>query len=227
MVRKIIILSFLLMLCTPAIDAGRRQVHIMMETSMGTVEFKLYNETPRHKKNFIKLVNEHFFDGTLFHRVIDQFVVQGGDPTSRTARPGEELGEADAGYTIPAEFRLDKGIYHRRGTLNAAREGDDVNPKQESSGSQFCFIWGQDLDDEKLDRIQERLDRQTNGKVKLTPQMRQVYKTCGGSPHLDGQYTVFGEVVKGMDVIDKIQKVPTDSMDRPIEDVRIIRAWVK
>ena len=137
------------------------------------------------------------------------------------------LGAEDAGYTIPAEFRLDKGIFHRRGAVNAAREGDDVNPKQESSSSQFCFMWGQPMTDEQLDKAQERLDKATGGKVKLTKKMRRVYKRVGGSPHLDGQYTVFGRVTKGMDVVERMQRVATDENDRPLEDVRIIRAYMK
>lgn len=215
------------MLCATTLEAKRKNVHVVMETTMGTVEFRLYDETPLHRDNFIKLAQEHYFDSLLFHRIIENFVVQGGDPNSKNARPGQMLGDGDPGYTVPAEFRLNKGIYHRRGTLNAAREGDDVNPTQASCASQFCFIWGQVMTDEMLDKTQERLDKQTGGKVKLTKKMRKVYKKVGGSPHLDGQYTVFGEVTKGLDVVEKMQKVKIDRNDRPLVDVRILKVTIK
>ena len=204
-----------------------KETVMVVETTMGTVEFKLYNETPIHRDNFIRLAEEHYFDSLLFHRVIDNFVIQGGDPNSKYAQPGALLGDGEPDYRLPAEFRLDKGIFHRRGTVNAAREGDDTNPERESCASQFCFMMGGPMTDEQLDRAQARLYRQTGGTVKLTPEMREVYKQVGGSPHLDGQYTVFGEVVSGMDVLEAIQKVATDENDRPLEDVRMLRVYRK
>ena len=200
---------------------------VVMETTMGNIELKLYNETPLHRDNFISLVKESAYDSLLFHRVIRDFMIQGGDPDSKNAEPGALLGEGDLPYTIPSEFRLNKGIFHRRGVLAAAREGDDVNPEQRSSAMQFYIVWGRVFDDESLDRLQERLDQFTGGKVKLTPQMREAYRTVGGTPHLDGQYTVFGEVVSGLEVVEAIQNVATDHNDRPLDDIRIIRAYMK
>ena len=209
--------------------AGFRQkeTHVVMETTMGTIELKLYDETPLHRDNFIQLVKENAFDSLLVHRVIQDFMIQGGDPDSKNAAPGAVLGDGDRPYTLPAEFRLEQGIYHRRGVIASAREGDDVNPEQRSSAMQFYIVWGRIFDDAGLDKIQERLDQRTGGSVRLTPEMREVYKTIGGTPHLDGQYTVWGEVVKGLDVVDAIQRVPTDANDRPLEDVRILRTYLK
>lgn len=206
---------------------NEKEDHVVLETTMGTIELKLYDATPLHRDNFRNLVGEGAYDSLLFHRVIKDFMIQGGDPDSKNAAPGTLLGDGDRPYTVPAEFRLDEGIFHRRGVLAAAREGDDVNPEQRSSAMQFYIVWGRVLDDAGLDQIQERLDRRTGGSVKLTPEMREVYKTIGGTPHLDGQYTVFGEVVSGLDVVDVIQQVATDANDRPLEDVRIIRAYLK
>lgn len=205
----------------------KKNPRVVMETTMGNIELKLYNETPLHRDNFISLVKESAYDSLLFHRVIRDFMIQGGDPDSKNAEPGALLGEGDLPYTIPSEFRLDKGIFHRRGVLAAAREGDDVNPEQRSSAMQFYIVWGRVFDDESLDRLQERLDQFTGGKVKLTPQMREAYRTVGGTPHLDGQYTVFGEVVSGLEVVEAIQNVATDHNDRPLDDIRIIRAYLK
>lgn len=204
-----------------------KNVHVVLETTMGNIELKLYDLTPLHRDNFRTLVKEHAFDSLLFHRVIRDFMIQGGDPDSKYAEPGKVLGDGDRDYTVPAEFRLEDGIFHRRGVLAAAREGDDVNPEQRSSAMQFYIVWGRVFDEEGLDRIQLRLDARTDGRVKLTPEMREVYKTVGGTPHLDGQYTVFGEVVSGLDVVDAIQQVATDTNDRPLTDVRILRAYVK
>ena len=212
------------------VSCGRKpgkETVMVVETTMGTVEFKLYNETPLHRDNFIKLAEEHYFDSLLFHRVIDNFVIQGGDPQSKHAEPGQLLGGGEPDYRIPAEFRLDKGLFHHKWTVNAAREGDDTNPERESCASQFCFMMGSPMTDEQLDRAQARLDAQTGGTVKLTPEMREVYKQIGGSPHLDGQYTVFGEVVSGQEVLEAIQKVATDAFDRPLEDVRMLRVYRK
>ena len=206
---------------------NKKEDHVVLETTKGTIELKLYDATPLHRDNFRNLVREGAYDSLLFHRVIKDFMIQGGDPDSKNAAPGQLLGEGDRPYTVPAEFRLDEGIFHRRGVLAAAREGDDVNPEQRSSAMQFYIVWGRVFDDVGLDQMQERLDGRTGGKVKLTPEMREVYKTIGGTPHLDGQYTVFGEVVSGLDVVDAIQQVATDENDRPLEDVSIIRAYLK
>lgn len=206
---------------------NEKETVMVVETTMGTVEFKLYNETPIHRDNFIKLAKEHYFDSLLFHRVIEDFVIQGGDPNSKYAKPGEMLGDGEPDYRLPPEFRLDKGIFHHKWTVNAAREGDDTNPGRESCASQFCFMMGKPLTDEQLDRAQARVDAATGGQVKITPEMRAVYKEIGGSPHLDGQYTVFGEVVSGFEVLDSIQKVPTDEYDRPLEDVRMLKVYKK
>ena len=173
--------------CKPKLE---KEVVMVVETTMGTVEFKLYNETPKHRDNFIKLADEHFFDGLLFHRVIDGFVIQGGDPNSRNAERGQMLGDGDLDYRVPAEIRVDQGIICKKGSILAAREGDDVNPKRESSATQYCFM-------------------------------------MGPSPHLDGAYTLFGEVTSGMDVLEAIQKVPTDEYDRPLEDIKMIKVYRK
>ena len=221
------LLFFALLSALTLAGCRQKETHVVMETTMGTIELKLYEETPLHRDNFIKLVKENAFDSLLFHRVIQDFMIQGGDPDSKHAAPGVLLGEGDRPYTLPAEFRLEQGIYHRRGVIASAREGDDVNPEQRSSAMQFYIVWGKIFDDEGLDKVQERLDQRTNGSVRLTPEMRKVYKTVGGTPHLDGQYTVWGEVVDGLDVVDAIQRVPTDDNDRPLEDVRILRTYVK
>ena len=222
-----LLLFFLIASALGLTSNKKKGVRVMLETTKGNIELKLYNETPLHRDNFKKLVKEGAYDSLLFHRVIRDFMIQGGDPDSKRAQSGAELGEGDKPYTLPAEFRLEEGIYHRRGVLAAAREGDDVNPEQRSSAMQFYIVWGKIYDDEGLDKIQERLDARTGGRVKMTPEMRETYKTVGGTPHLDGQYTVFGEVVSGLDVVDAIQQVPTDENDRPLEDVRILKARIK
>ena len=221
------ILTLTLLGATLLAGCRQKETHVVMETTMGTIELKLYDETPLHRDNFVQLVKENAFDSLLFHRVIQDFMIQGGDPDSKHAAPGTLLGEGDRPYTLPAEFRLEQGIYHRRGVIASAREGDDVNPEQRSSAMQFYIVWGRIFDDEGLDIVQERLDQRTGGSVRLTPEMREVYKTVGGTPHLDGQYTVWGEVVDGLDVVDAIQHVPTDDNDRPLEDVRILRTYLK
>ncbi len=225
--KRILWLAALAVMLTACGPKNEKEVVMVVETTMGTVEFKLYNETPLHRDNFIRLAEEHYFDSLLFHRIIDNFVIQGGDPNSKYAKPGEMLGDGEPDYRVPAEFRLEQGIFHHKGVVNAAREGDDTNPDRESCASQFCFMMGSPMTDEQLDRAQARLDAQTGGQVKITPEMREVYKKVGGSPHLDGQYTVFGEVVKGMEVLEAIQKVETDAYDRPLEDVRMLKVYRK
>ncbi|MBR5107300.1 MAG: peptidylprolyl isomerase [Bacteroidales bacterium] len=180
-------LAVMLAACGPKTE---KEVVMVVETTMGTVEFKLYNETPLHRDNFIRLAEEHYFDSLLFHRVIDDFVIQGGDPNSKYAKPGEMLGDGEPDYRVPAEIRVDQGITCVKGSILAAREGDDVNPERESCASQYCFMM----------------------------------RPC---PHLDGGYTVFGEVTAGMDVLEAIQKVETDENDRPLEDVRMLKVYRK
>ena len=180
-------LAGMLAACGPKTE---KEVVMVVETTMGTVEFKLYNETPLHRDNFIRLAEEHYFDSLLFHRVIDDFVIQGGDPNSKYAKPGEMLGDGEPDYRVPAEIRVDQGITCVKGSILAAREGDDVNPERESCASQYCFMM----------------------------------RPC---PHLDGAYTVFGEVTEGMEVLEAIQKVETDEYDRPLEDVRMLKVYRK
>ena len=201
---------------------GRTQ--IVIETTMGNIKVVLYDETPLHSNNFKSLVNRGFYDGVLFHRVINKFMIQAGDSTSRSASPGELLGDVTEPYTIPAEIRYPE-ILHKRGALCMAREGDNVNPHRASSAYQFYIVYGTRFDDNMLDRVQARLDAATGGSIVLSPEVRDVYKRIGGTPHLDSQYTVFGEVVEGIDIVRNIQWVDTDANDRPLTDVRIIKAY--
>ena len=194
-------------------DAKRGGVTVRMTTTEGDIVLLLYNDTPRHRDNFVKLVKEGTYNGLLFHRVIKNFMIQGGDPKSRDAKPGQPLGDGTLGYTVPAEIR--PGLYHKRGALCAARQGDDVNPRRESSASQFYIVQGNVWDNATLDKMEARFGK------KFTAEQRKLYTTVGGTPHLDGEYTVFGEVLKGMDVVDRIAAVGCDRMDRPVQDVRI------
>lgn len=222
--------NFLLIFCfvfigswaqAQTIDTVRHEV--LLETTMGNIRIALYNETPSHRDHFLRIIRRHKYDGVLFHRVIDGFMIQAGDPYSKKAKAGEVLGDHSIGLdTVPQEVRLPL-IYHKRGALAAAREPDENNPKR-LSGSQFYIVYGRTFTDGQLDAMQLRLDSASNGTVKMTPKMRETYKTLGGTPHLDGAYTVYGEVLEGMDVVDKIQKVATDANDRPLEDVRILKA---
>ena len=198
---------------------------VLFQTTKGDIKLLLYKETPRHKNNFLKLVKEGFFDGTLFHRVIANFMIQGGDSTTRHARPGEPVGLSSPDYTIPAEIQYPK-FFHKRGALAAAREGDADNPERASSASQFYIVYGVTYTDAQLDHVQEKLDASTKGQIKLTPEIRDYYRLHGGTPHLDGQYTIFGEVEEGLDVVRDIDGVKTDASARPLEDIRIIKASV-
>lgn len=205
-----------------ACGGAQEEAVVRIETSMGNVRVKLYNETPVHRDNFLKLVDEKFYDGILFHRVIDEFMDQFGDPDSRTALPGQPLGGNDAGYTLPAE--IVPGKYHKRGAMNAARQGNDINPERESSGSQFCLFMGHVFRPSELDSLVQKVNRswRADCPLVLTDEQREIYTTIGGSPHLDGEYTVFGEVIEGQEVVDAIAGVQTDSLDRPVSDVRIL-----
>lgn len=237
---------------------------VVISTDMGDIKIKLYDETPQHRDNFLKLAREGFYNDLLFHRVIKQFMIQGGDPASRNAAPGTRLGGGNPGYTIPAE--LMPALYHKKGALAAARTGDQVNPKRESSGSQFYIVVGKvwrggELDtlemkladnqrqliyrnlftpaQEELNKLRQEnkteafnakmatLQAKADSLVKASPvyrfsqEQRTTYTTTGGTPHLDGAYTVFGEVIEGLDVLDKIVVVKTDQADRPLQDVKM------
>lgn len=246
-----------------------KMTKVELETSLGNIVVELYNETPQHRDNFIKLVNEGYYDGVLFHRVIKDFMIQTGDGNSKTAGPETSLGDGDPGYTIPAEFVYPK-YFHKRGALAAARTGDQVNPERRSSGSQFYIVTGKIYSSEELkmmtqrmtemkkqdifrrlvnenrQKIEELQKNQDNGGLQtlqneliqqteaeaaqspttMTDEQINAYTSVGGTPHLDGQYTVFGEVVSGMDVVDKIQNTTTGRMDRPTVDIKIIKARV-
>jgi peptidylprolyl isomerase len=272
MMKKNLILSimmavFTLMSCsagnpegtTPSQPTDNKMTKVKLETSLGDIVVELYNETPQHRDNFVKLVKEGFYDGVLFHRVINNFMIQTGDPDSKTAGPDDLLGGGDPGYTIEAEFVFPK-YFHKRGALAAARTGDQANPMRRSSGSQFYIVTGQVFGTEQLmgmlqakkqdifrrlvmenqDKIkqlqesndeagihalQDELIRQTEAEAQFD-ELIEAYTTIGGTPHLDGQYTVFGEVVEGMDVVDKIQNTTTDRRDRPTVDIKIIKASI-
>lgn len=240
---------------------------VELKTTMGDIIVKLYNDTPLHRDNFLKLVNDGYYDGLLFHRVIKNFMVQTGDPDSKNAVPGQRLGAGSPDYTIEAEIDYPKH-YHKYGALAAARTGDQVNPERRSSGSQFYIVTGNkyspqqaaslgtqatfqkrqayfnELSRENAEKIQSMIASQDNEGLEslrqelikkveseipdepVSPQMAEDYSTIGGAPHLDGQYTVFGEVLKGMDVVEMIQNAETDGSDRPKEDIKILSAKI-
>jgi len=197
-----------------------RKRDIEMVTTDGTIILRLSDSTPLHRDNFLWLVKSHYYDSLLFHRVIQYFMIQGGDPDSKHAAAGKPLGEGDLPYMVPSEFRVT--IFHKRGVLAAAREGDDVNPKKASSATQFYIVQGKKYTDHMLDSVEiNRLKR------KIPEDQREIYKTVGGTPFLDMNYTIFGEVVSGMETVDKIAAEKTskgDDLDRPINNVRILSA---
>ena len=187
-------------------------------TTDGTIILRLSDSTPLHRDNFLRLVKSHFYDSLLFHRVIQYFMIQGGDPASRHALAGRPLGDSVLPYTIPAEFRV--SLFHKRGVLAAARESDDINPEKASSSCQFYIVQGKKYTDAGLDSVETR-----RLKRKLPEYQREIYKNTGGSPFLDQNYTIFGEVVSGMETVDKIAAEPTskeEDRDRPLNDVRIL-----
>lgn len=198
-----------------------RKRDVELVTTEGNIFLRLYDSTPLHRDNFLRLVKSGYYDSILFHRVIKNFMIQSGDPNSKHAVAGQPLGNGGPRYTVPAEFRTT--IFHKRGVLAAAREGDNVNPIKASSASQFYIVQGRTFTDKEIDSIEVvRLHG-----YKIPADHRTVYKTIGGTPQLDQNYTVFGEVVSGMDVVDKIASVQTskgEDRDRPLQDVRIIKA---
>ena len=200
---------------------------VKIYTTEGNITVRLYDDTPLHKANFLRLVEQKTYEGLLFHRVIKEFMIQGGDPQSRGADSLQMLGNGSLGYTLKAEILFPK-YYHKRGALAAARTGDAVNPQRESSASQFYIVTGKSFSDADLDMFEKRLSKvaNTTGDFKYSDEQRKIYKTFGGAPHLDGSYTVFGEVVDGFDVVDKIENVPTRRGDRPRKDVVITRMKV-
>lgn len=276
--KKAILLSTLVASCIMACTGNQqKKTHmekdnatlVRLETTLGNITVKLYNETPGHRDNFIKLVKEGAYDSTLFHRVIRSFMVQAGDPESKHASDTATLGNGDVGYTLPAEFN--PTLFHKKGALAAARQGDDVNPEKASSGCQFYIVTGKKFsqaqlinmenqinearldtafnilarkhmkkifkmrkagDNEGLLELQDSLEAQARAEVakeprfKFSKQQIDAYTTLGGAPHLDGNYTVFGEVVDGMDIVDKIESVKTNRADRPVTDVRILKAVI-
>lgn len=190
---------------------SRKDYLVTISTKFGSIPLVLHDQTPQHKANFLKLVNQKYYDSTLFHRVIEGFMIQGGDPDSRRAPAGKALGEGSVGYTIPAEFRPE--LFHQKGALAAAR---DNNPAKASSGNQFYVVQGKVWNEADLERQMARSGRP------FTEAQKQVYKTGGGSPHLDGNYTVFGQAVGGLAVIDSIARQPRDAANRPLQDVRMV-----
>lgn len=248
---------------------NEKRTLVKLETTMGNITVALYNETPKHRDNFIKLVKEGVYDSTLFHRVIKQFMIQAGDPESKNAADTAMLGNGDVGYTIPAEFN--PKFFHKKGVLAAARQGDDVNPEKASSGCQFYIVTGRKFtepqllgmenkindqreeaifdtlarqhmkeiyklrkagDNAALLELQDSLEAQASAladkeeKFRFSPEQIKAYTTVGGAPHLDGSYTVFGEVTDGMDVVDKIEIAKTNRADRPIDNIRILKAVI-
>ncbi|MCE9091045.1 peptidylprolyl isomerase [Phocaeicola vulgatus] len=249
---------------------NEKRTLVKLETTMGNITVALYNETPKHRDNFIKLVKEGVYDSTLFHRVIKQFMIQAGDPDSKNASDTAMLGSGDVGYTIPAEFN--PKFFHKKGVLAAARQGDDVNPEKASSGCQFYIVTGRKFtepqllgmenkineqreealfdslarqhmkeiykmrkagDNAGLLELQDTLEAQAREladkeeKFRFTPEQIKAYSTIGGAPHLDGSYTVFGEVTEGMEVVDNIEIAKTNRADRPIENIRILKANIQ
>ena len=259
----VIILALLLAACT----SKPKETFVTITTPYGDIVVKLYDSTVKHKENFLKLADAGYFNGTLFHRVIQKFMIQGGDPTSRNAGPGVKLGDGDTTYTLPFEYV--HSYLHKRGAFAAARESDDKNPLKASSASQFYIVQGKVFTNDELDAVESKVERRTKQYImmdllkregkedelkafrqmvdqrdtanirttiekyrnaveaqylrtkpwKITDEQRKIYTTIGGTPHLDGAYTVFGEVVSGMEIVDQIAAVQTDTNDRPVKDI--------
>lgn len=205
--------------CNPKLSNGLRandlNKDVEMITDKGIIIIRLSDSTPLHRDNFLRLAKQGYYDSMLFHRVIKNFMVQSGDPDSKHATPGQILGNGDPGYSVPAEFR--ESLFHHKGVIAAARIGDDVNPMKASAGSQFYIVQGMKFSKGFLDSLE------ISKKIKISPYQKEAYTKIGGTIHLDGAYTVFGEAIKGLDVIDSIAAVKTDSMDRPINNIRIIK----
>ena len=211
--------------CKAAEPRTDSRTTVLLETSEGNIRIALSNLTPQHRDNFIRLVKAHFYDSLLFHRVISNFMIQAGDPGSKRAEPGKQLGDGDLGYELPAEIRLPQ-LYHKRGAVAMARENDDVNPEHKSSSCQFYIVWGKTFPSTYIEEQRQRLDSLPEGGIEMTKEMETAYRKLGGTPHLDGGYTVFGEVIEGLDVVEKIQEAYTDDYDRPVDDIRILRATI-
>ena len=217
--RKFIFLFGLFaMMCL--MSCSEKEQLAVISTDLGDIKVKLYNETPQHRDNFVKLVKEGYYDGTLFHRVIQQFMIQGGDPDSKGAAAGARLGQGGPNYKIPAEFNKD--LFHKKGALAAARQGDQQNPEKKSSGSQFYIVTGKVYTDAELEQTAKRLKDRV-----LTEAQKEVYKTEGGVPFLDGDYTVYGEITEGMDIVDKIVNQEKDRSDRPNKDMIMLSVKMK
>ena len=215
--KKIVLVLMMALLSAPIMAKKNKNKFVEIRTTAGLIKVEVYADVPRHAENFLKLAKEGFYDSLLFHRVIPNFMIQGGDPDSRRAADGQALGNGDLGYKVPAEFMLPK-YYHKKGALAAARDG---NPEKASSACQFYLVVGKTFTDAELDKFEQR-----NGN-KYSGQARTDYKTIGGTPHLDGGYTVYGQVVKGQDVVDAISNRPRNTSDRPNENVRILSMKVR
>jgi peptidyl-prolyl cis-trans isomerase B (cyclophilin B) len=215
--KKLILSMFIILISFSGFAKKNKNKFVEIETSMGMIKVEVYADVPQHAANFLKLANEGFYDSLLFHRIIPSFMIQGGDPDSKNAVMGQMLGNGDVGYKVPAEFMLPK-YYHKKGALAAAR---DNNPEKASSGCQFYIVVGKQFTDNDLDMMENR------GGFKYSQQARTEYKTIGGTPHLDGAYTVYGQVVKGQEVVDAISNAPRNPSDRPNENIRILSMKVK
>ena len=218
-IKKILLLSLLFLLTIQLFSQIKPETVVVFQTSKGVIKVKLYNETIMHRDNFITLVSEGYYNGLLFHRVIKDFMIQTGDPQSKNAQPGEALGNGGPDYTIPAEFYAP--LYHKKGALAAARSGDNVNPNRESSGSQFYIVQGKKY---TLDQLQSMENSKKH--IPFTEDQKIAYTTLGGTPHLDYAYTVFGEVIEGLPVVDAIALAATDERNRPLDNIVILKASI-
>jgi peptidyl-prolyl cis-trans isomerase B (cyclophilin B) len=225
--RKLLLLLCCLLSFSSVLLAQDSRKRVRFQTDRGDIVIALFDETPQHRDNFLRLVGEGYYDGMLFHRVIEKFMIQTGDPESKNATPGQLLGDGGPGYTLPAEVCL-PDLFHYCGAVGAARSDDSVNPERRSNGSQFYIVWGRIPHERTLEKYRKALEESSGGQHTITQEMKQKYAEVGGAPYLDGHYTVFGEVVEGLiEVVYSMQFVETDENDRPLGDIRIIKAVIE